>query len=86
MKFHYLTIVPEDKDKPIKIVCEDDVRVTQTSDFTIEFVKKLRGIEAEKFIKEMFGTTKVGVFDCSGMSDEEREHVYETLSESAAGH
>ena len=54
MKFHELTIIPECKDKPIKVVYEDDVGVTQTGDFAIEFVKKLRGIELEKFLKDVF--------------------------------
>ena len=75
MKFHELTIIPECNDKPIKIVYENDVNVTQTGDFTIEFVKKLRGIELEKFFKDIFGTTKIGIFDCSNMSNEEIESI-----------
>ena len=75
MKFHELTIIPEDKYKPIKIVYEDDVGVTQTGDFTIEFVKKLHGIELENFLKDVFGTTKVGIFDCRNVSDEEIERI-----------
>ena len=75
MKFHELTIIPECKDKPIKVVYEDDVGVTQTGDFAIEFVKKLRGIELEKFLKDVFGTTKIGIFDCRNVSDEEIERI-----------
>lgn len=82
MKFNELTIIPECKDKPIKVVYENDVRVTQTGDFSIEVVKKLRGIELEKFLKEMFGTTKVGIFDCSDMSEEEIERAMNEYEQS----
>lgn len=80
MKFRELTFVPENKDKPIKVVYEDDAKVTQTSDFTIKFVKKLRGMELEKFLEDMFGTTKIGIFDCSGMTDEEVDKIVEKFN------
>lgn len=71
MKIHEFTFVPEDRDKPIKVVYEDDFKATRTDGFIIEIAKKLTHTESEKLLNDMFGTTNVGILDCSYMSDEE---------------
>ncbi len=71
MKIREFTFVPEDKDHPIKIVYEDDLKITHIDDCTFEITGKVYGIEAEKIITNIFGTTNLGVLDCSDMSDEE---------------
>ena len=75
MRFHELTIVPEDKDKPIKMVYEDDIGIIKANDYTIELTRKLTPVEAEKLLEDMFGTTNVGILDCSYMSDEELNQI-----------
>lgn len=75
MKFREFTFVPKDRDKPIKAVYEDDFKVVQTDDFIIEIAKKLTHTESEKFLDDMFGTTDVGILDCSYMSDEEFNRI-----------
>lgn len=78
MKIHEFTFVTEDRSKPIKMVFEDDVKVIQTSDCTIEVIKKLSSMESEKLIKDMFGTTDIGVLDCSNIKCcDNCEHSYE---------
>lgn len=62
----------EPKDKPIKIVFEDDVKVTANGN-DIEIKRKLSDIEAEKLLIDIFGTTNVGILDCSDMTDEKIE-------------
>lgn len=68
-------IVPnESKDKPIKIVFENDVAITiDNDDITIK--RKLSRFEAEKLLTDIFGTTNIGVVDCSNMTDEEIERA-----------
>lgn len=65
MKIREFTFITEDKDKPIKIVFEDDFKVIQTNDCTIEVLKILSSMESKKLLKDMFGTTDIGVLDCS---------------------
>lgn len=60
----------EPKDKPIKIVFEDDVKVTANGN-DIEIKRKLSDVEAEKLLNDIFGTTNIGILNCSGMTDEE---------------
>jgi len=80
MKFREFTFVPEDKDKPIKVVYEDDFKVIQTNDCTIEIVKRLTPMESEKLLNDMFGTTDVGILDCSDMTDEEIDRIVEEFN------
>ena len=62
----------EPKDKPIKIVFEDDVKVTANGN-DIEIKRKLFEIEAEKLLIDIFGTTNIGILDCSDILAEEIE-------------
>ena len=59
---------------PIKIICEDNVEITIDGDY-ITINKRIIGIEGEKFISNIFGTTNIGIFDCSDMSHEEIESI-----------
>ena len=64
-------IVPnESKDKSIKVVFENSVAITTDND-DIEIKKKLSRFEAEKLLIDIFGTTNIGIFDCSDITDEE---------------
>ena len=80
MKFCECVFIPEDKDRPIKIVYEND-GVIEISDCTIEYTRKLSPIESENLLRNMFGTIDVGMIDCSDMSDEEIDKIEECLSE-----
>ena len=73
-------IVPnESKDKPIKVIFEDDVKVT-ASDNNIEIKRKLSDIEAEKLLIDIFGTTNIGILDCSDIKDcDSCKHSYEEM-------
>lgn len=65
-------IVPnEPKDKLIKVIFEDDVKVT-ASDNNIEIKRKLSDIEAEKLLIDIFGTTNIGVLNI----DDVKEDLY----------
>lgn len=75
MKIREFTFIPEDKEKPIKMVYEDDSGFVKTNDCTIEYVKRLTPMESEQLLKEMFGTTNIGVLDCSDMTDEEIDRI-----------
>ena len=78
MKIREFTFIPENKDKPIKIVFEDDLKVIQTNDCTIEVIKRLSPMESEKLLKDMFSTTDIGVLDCSDIRCcDNYEHSYE---------
>lgn len=65
-----------DKNKPIKIIYENDEWETKVSGDAVTFTRKLTPTEIEK----LFGTTKIGVFDCSGMSDEEINKIINELN------
>lgn len=69
MKIREFTFITENKDKPIKMVFEDDLKVIQTNDCTIEVLKRLSSMESEKLLKDMFGTTDIGVLDCSDIKE-----------------
>lgn len=60
----------EPKDKPIKIVFGDDVKVAENGN-DIEIKRKLSDIETEKLLIDIFGTTNIGILNCSDMTDEE---------------
>lgn len=75
MKFREFTFIPEDKEKPLKVVYEDDSGFIKTNDCTIEYFKRLTPMESESLLNNIFGSTNIGAFDCSGMSDEEIEKI-----------
>ena len=80
MKIRKFIIIPENKGKPIKIAYEDNMEIIDTDDYTVKIVRRLTSMESEKFIKDLFGTTDVGILDCSDMSDEEIEGIVEGLN------
>lgn len=80
MKFCELTIMPEDKNRHIKIVYENDEYETRVDDCTITFSKKLTPEETRCFLEDMFGTTSLGVYDVSHMSDEEIKQIIDDNS------
>ena len=61
----------EQKDKPIKIVFEDSVKVTANGN-NIEIKRKLSDVEFEKLLIDIFGTTNIGVLNI----DDIREDLY----------
>lgn len=71
MKFREFTFIPECKDKPIKVIYEDNSGFIKTNDCTIEYLRRLTPMESEAVLMGMFGTTDIGVLDCSDMTDEE---------------
>lgn len=75
MKICEFTFITEDKERPIKMVYEDDFKVMQTDDFTIETVRRLTPMESEQLLENMFGSTDIGVLDCSDMSQEEIDRI-----------
>lgn len=80
MKIREFTFIPEDKEKPIKMVFENDFKAVQTTDCTIEMVRRLSPIESEHLLRNMFGTTDVGILDCSDMSDEEIDRIVDEFN------
>ena len=60
MKLSEFIFVPEDKDRPIKVVYENDGLI-EVDDCTIEYTRRLSPTESEKLFRDMFGTTDVGV-------------------------
>lgn len=78
MKFNDFTIIQKDQNtliKPIKIVYQDEVLVIPMDDGNIEIRKKLSPMEAVQFIETLFGTTILGVLDCSDMTDKEIDKI-----------
>lgn len=67
-------IVSEPKDKPIKLVVENNIKMT-TNGNVIEIKKHLSTTEVKKLLNDIFGSTNIGVLDCDGMSDEEVERM-----------
>lgn len=61
-------------DKPIKIVFEGDIKV-EGDDNNIEVTKRLSKMEAERLLLNTFGTTDVGVLDCSDKTEEEIDKI-----------
>ena len=64
MKNNTYFIIPEQKDKPIKVVIEDKVKITSNGN-VVEIKKHLSSMEVEKLLNNTFGTTDIGVLDCS---------------------
>lgn len=67
-------------EKPIKIIFEDVTEVNMNG-YDIEIKGRLSGIEAEKVISNIFGTTNIGVLDCSDMTDEEIDRIVDKWNE-----
>lgn len=80
MEVSELTFVTEDKDKPIKIVYENDLKIAHIDDYTFEISGKIYGIKAERIISNMFGTTELAMLDCSDMTDEEIDRIVNELN------
>lgn len=80
MKFCDGVFIPEDKDRPIKIVYENN-RSIEINDYTIEYTRRLSPVESANIFRDMFGTTDIGVLDCSDMSYEEIDRIEKCLSE-----
>ena len=57
--------------QPIKIIYDNCEYETKVSGDSVMFTRKLTPME----IAELFGTTNLGIFDCSGMSDEELDQI-----------
>lgn len=55
--------------------------IIQTDDYTFEYTRKLSPMEVEKLLMDLFGTTKVGILDCSDMSDEEIAEIEKSISD-----
>lgn len=72
-------ILPKNKDKPITIAFEDEKNVISIDDCTFTFSRKLTPMQSEKLLKDIFGTTDVGVLDCSNMYDEEFNEIINKL-------
>ena len=62
-------IIPKPKDKPIKVVVEDSVKVTSNGN-VIEIKKHLSSIEAKSLLNDIFGTTNIGILDCSNIKED----------------
>lgn len=73
-------ILPEPKDKPIKVVIEDSVKVTSNGN-VIEIKKHLSSVEAENLLNDIFGTTDIGILDCSDMTEEEIAEIDKIIDE-----
>lgn len=63
-------IIPSPNDKPIKVVYGNDWKVEDDRNELV-FSKRLSEIESENLLMELFGTTDVGILDCSNMTEEE---------------
>ena len=72
-------ITPPD-DKPIKVVYEGDIKV-EGRDNEIIVSQKLSEMMAENLLMELFGTTDVGILDCSNMTEEEHAEIDRIVDE-----
>ena len=62
-------IIPTPEQKPIKIVFQDDMEVNEYGN-DIAIKRKLSGIEAEKFITDIFGSTDIAVIPTSEIRED----------------
>lgn len=62
-------IIPTAIDKPIKLIIEDDVKVINNG-YNIEIKKHLSPMETENLLKNIFGTTDIGIIDISDIKDD----------------
>lgn len=72
-------ITPPD-DKPIKVVYENDWKVESDGNELV-FSKRLSEMESENLLMELFGTTDVGILDCSNMTEEEIAEINRIVDE-----
>lgn len=72
-------ILPNPKDKPIKVIIEDRVEVTNNGK-AIEIKEHLSHMETEKLLNDIFGTTNIGVLDCSDMTEKEINEIADKLN------
>ena len=63
-------VIPSPNDNPIKVVYRDDWKVEGDGN-EIVFSKRLSEMESKNLLMELFGTTDVGILDCSDMTEEE---------------
>ena len=75
MNIREFAFIPEDKEKPIKVIYEDNSGFVKTNDCTIEYIRRLTPMESEAVLMGMFGTADIGVLDCSDMTDEEIDRI-----------
>lgn len=73
-------VIPSPNDKPIKVVYEGDVKV-ECRDNEIIVSQKLSEMMAENLLTELFGTTDVGILDCSDMTKEELAEIDRIVDE-----
>ena len=81
MKIYEFTLIPDDKERPIKIVYDNGVKFRETGDCTIEMVKHLTPMESEGLLMDLFGTTDVRVLDCSDMAEEEFNKIVDRFAD-----
>lgn len=80
MHIREFAIIPEDKEKPIKVIYEDNSGFVKTNDCTIEYLRRLTPMESEVVLMGMFSTADIGVLDCSDMTDEEIDRIVNELN------
>ena len=79
---NYVFIIPSrSRNVPIKLVYKEGSDVSLRDSHTIEVKKNVYGTEAEKVISDIFGTTKLGILDCSGMTDEKVDEIIKSVNE-----
>lgn len=71
-------IIPKPQDTPIKIVIEDNVKITSNEN-VIEIKRHLSSMEVKNLINNIFGTTNIGVIDCSDISEQEFNEIIDQL-------
>lgn len=72
-------IIPSVKDKPLKIVYDDNWAMNLNG-YNAEFSRKLTDLEFKNLLIDTFGTTDVGVLDCNDISDEELNRMLDELN------
>ena len=73
-------ITPPPNDKPIKIVCENSWSL-EGNGYEIVASKRLSEMESKNLLMELFGTTNVGILDCSNMTEEEIAEIDKIVDE-----
>lgn len=57
-------------EKLIKLVYTDDVSVVDNNDGTLTFKRTLAPLESKQVLECIFGTTDVGIIDCSDIKED----------------
>lgn len=78
-------ILPKKKDSPIKVIT-DDTFIECNDDFDFEVTRKLSPFEAEILLKDIFGTTEVGIFNCNDMLEEEFNDIIDKFNSIPEGY